>query len=75
MKFWLDEYAMLDSPLHRWEPRYKLIALLTLIFAFAFVTNLWLIPAMVLVTGVIFAMSRLPLAFSFHGCAIQGPSS
>ncbi|MEM8532801.1 MAG: cobalt ECF transporter T component CbiQ [Chloroflexota bacterium] len=63
MKFWLDEYATLDSPLHRWEPRYKLIALLTLIFAFAFVTNLWLIPAMVLITGVIFTMSRLPFGF------------
>jgi len=59
----LDAYAYLKSPIHRWEPRCKLIALLALIFAFAFVQQLILLPAMVLVTLSYYAISRLPGAF------------
>lgn len=63
MKFALDEYAYIDSLVHRWEPRYKLIGLIALIFAFASVKDWHLIPAMLLVTGMIYAMSKLPLSF------------
>lgn len=63
MKFGLDDYAHLDSPLHRWEPRCKLIGLMGLIFAFAFVENWQLIPAMLGVTAGIFALSKLPVAY------------
>jgi len=59
----LDAYAYLKSPIHRWEPRCKLIALLAMIFAFAFVQQLILLPAMVLVTLSYYAISRLPGAF------------
>ena len=34
MKLGLDQYANLDSPIHRWEQRSKLVALIALIFAF-----------------------------------------
>ncbi len=63
MRLWLDEYAYLDSPIHRWEPRFKLIALLALIFAFSFVRGLWLVPVMVLITIVLYGLSRLPVGF------------
>jgi cobalt/nickel transport system permease protein len=63
MKLGLDPYAHLDSPLHRWDPRYKLAGLFVLIFAFAYVQDLRLLPAIVVITVVIYAASRLPLSF------------
>ena len=63
MKLAFDEYAHLDSPLHRWDPRYKLIGLMVLIFAFAFVRDLRMLPAMVVVACAIFITSRLPASF------------
>lgn len=59
----LDAYAYLKSPIHRWEVRCKLVALLALIFAFAFVQQLILLPAMVVVTLIYYGISRLPVAF------------
>ena len=63
MKLALDRYAYLDSPIHRWQQRSKLVALLALIFAFTFVEKLILLPAMIVVTLVLYALSRLPLSF------------
>lgn len=59
----VDQYAYLDSPIHRWNPRYKLIGMMALIFAFAFVRDLRLIPPMLLVAVSLFGLSRLPLDF------------
>ncbi len=63
MKLTLDEYAHLQSPIHRWEQSSKLVALLTLIFAFAFVQKVNLLPIMILVTLILFFLSRLPWSF------------
>ena len=63
MKLVLDRYAYLDSPVHRWQQGYKLIGLLSLIFAFAFVQNIWLLPIMVLATCILFSLSKIPLTF------------
>ncbi len=63
MKLALDRYAYLDSPLHRWKQGYKLAGLLSLIFAFAFVQNIWLLPVMVTITGILFIVSHIPLSF------------
>ena len=63
MKLGLDEYINLDSPFHRWEARYKLIGLITLIFAFSFVRDLRMLLAMVGVTIVIYVISKLPASF------------
>ena len=63
MKLILDRYAYLDSPVHRWQQSYKLIGLLSLIFAFAFVQNIWLLPIMVIVTTVLFSLSKIPFSF------------
>ena len=63
MKFILDQHAHLNSPIHRWDPRFKLIGFLLLIFAFSFVNDLYLLPAMALATLCIFAVSRIPVTF------------
>ncbi|HEY9771160.1 MAG TPA: cobalt ECF transporter T component CbiQ [Coleofasciculaceae cyanobacterium] len=63
MKLILDQYAYLDSPLHRWQQNYKLIGLLSLIFAFAFMQNIWLLPIMVIITSILFSLSKIPIAF------------
>ena len=75
MRLALDKYAYLVSPIHRWEQRSKLVALLALIFAFAFVQQLVLLPAMIAVTIILYKLSRLPLAFllnrlRYPGCFI-----
>ena len=63
MKLILDRYAALDSPVHRWQQGYKLVGLLSLIFAFAFIQNIWLLPIMVLITCILFSLSRIPYSF------------
>lgn len=63
MKLALDRYSDLDSPIHRWEQSSKLLALLVLIFAFAMVKKLILLPAMLIVTGILYTLSKLPFSF------------
>ena len=63
MRLGLDEHAQADSPLHRWEPRCKLVGLMSLIFAFSYVQDLHLLPLMLAVTAALFAFSGLPLSF------------
>ena len=72
MKLGIDEYAYLDTPLHRWEPRYKLIALMVLIFTFSFVRDLRLLPAMLAVSGVLYIISRLPFSFLLGRLRLPG---
>ena len=59
----IDEYSDLGSPLHRWDPRCKLIGFMVLIFAFSFVQNLRMLLAMVVVTVTIYIISKLPVSF------------
>lgn len=63
MKFDLDEYAYLNSPIHHWDPKCKLIGLMVIIFAFAFVEDWHLVPLMLSVTAIIYCLSKLPLRF------------
>ena len=72
MNLRLDDYAHLDSPLHRWDQRYKFIGLMALIFAFAFVSELWVLPVMVVVVATIYIASKLP--FSFMLTRLRYPS-
>ncbi len=59
----LDKYAHLQSPIHHWDARFKLVALMALIFAFSFVQDLRLLPILLVITTVIFLLSRLPFEF------------
>lgn len=63
MKLLLDQYAYLDSYLHRWQPQPKFIALMSLIFAFAFIQNLAFLPLIIVITLVLYLSSNLPFSF------------
>ncbi|MEA3408239.1 MAG: cobalt ECF transporter T component CbiQ [Chloroflexota bacterium] len=63
MELALDAYADLDSPLHRWEPRMRLVGLVGLIFAFAFVQHLWLLPVMAASALTLYGAAQFPLSF------------
>lgn len=63
MRLGFDEYIHLNSPLHRWDPRFKLIGLFSLMFAFAFVREPRLLLAMITTTAVTFIVSRLPFTY------------
>jgi cobalt/nickel transport system permease protein len=63
MKLVLDKYAYLNSPIHLWKQKPKLVALLSLIFAFAWVQKLILLPAMILITATLYYLSCLPVCF------------
>lgn len=72
MHLHIDQYAHLNSPIHRWNPRFKFLSLLALMLAFSFVQDLRLVPVMLLVTVLIFAISRLPLTFLLHRMRYPG---
>lgn len=59
----LEAYVHLDSPIHRWLPRLKLVSLLGLMFAFATVRQLSLLGPMLGVTAVLYGLSQLPISF------------
>jgi cobalt/nickel transport system permease protein len=63
MQHGLDQHAKLDSPIHRWDCRYKLVGLLALIFAFASLEDWRLILIMLAIATCCYAISRLPLAY------------
>jgi len=59
----IDEYSNLSSLIHGWELRCKLIGFIILIFAFSFVRDLVMLLAMIVLTTVIYIISRLPASF------------
>lgn len=68
----IDAYAHLDSPLHRWENRYKIAGLFILAFAFSYVKDMRLLPFMLLVTAGLYAASKLPIPFLFTRLKVPG---
>ncbi len=63
MRLTIDRYAYLHSPIHYWQQKYKLIGLISLIFAFSFVQKLILLPVILVITTAIFCLSNLPISF------------
>ncbi|MGD1854309.1 MAG: cobalt ECF transporter T component CbiQ [Leptolyngbyaceae cyanobacterium] len=63
MRLTLDTYAGLQSPLHRWWPRSKLVGLGVLMLGFASVQQIQLVPICLLVTAVLYGLSGLPWSF------------
>lgn len=68
----LETYAYGHSPLHRWEPRCKLVGLLALIIAFASVRSPWLLPIMLVVALAIYWLAQLPLPFLLARLRLPG---
>lgn len=60
MNTFSEEFSSMDTPIHRWEPRTKIIGLMILIFSFSFVDRLELMPALVIISAFLFLLSRLP---------------
>lgn len=59
----IDRYAGIPSPIHRWDPRFRLVSIFTLIFSVILLYNIQLV-----VIGMIFAIiltyiSKIPLSF------------
>lgn len=63
MNHGIDAHAGLTSPIHRWDPRLKLLGLAMLAFAFAFIEDLALVPVMLATSVALVAIARLPVAF------------
>lgn len=59
----IDRYADLDSPVHRWDPRLKLLGLGSLILACALTTDPRLVPALLAIAAGLVVLARLPLGF------------
>ncbi|MFC1950960.1 cobalt ECF transporter T component CbiQ [Chloroflexota bacterium] len=61
--FGIDEHGDLKSPIHRIDPRFKLIGFLAVIFAYAYVRDLRMLAAMAAFTIATYAVSKLPFSF------------
>ncbi|NJL85204.1 MAG: cobalt ECF transporter T component CbiQ [Leptolyngbyaceae cyanobacterium SM1_1_3] len=72
MKLGIDDYAQLESPIHQWLPKYKLIGLTALILAFSFVQKLALLPLMAVTTAMFYQTARLPFKFWRQRLQIPG---
>lgn len=60
------------SLLGRWEARLKVPALLLLVFSFAFVQDLYLLPVLVIFAGIIYSFSGLPLRHLMNRVRLPG---
>ena len=58
-----ETYVAVESSLHSWTPRLKLLSLSLLMFAFAAVKHLSLVLPMLCMTAIFYSASRLPLAY------------
>lgn len=58
-----EVYIHRGSVIHHWAPRLKLVSLGILMFTFATVQQLALVPWMLGLVALLYALSRLPLAF------------
>jgi cobalt/nickel transport system permease protein len=72
MNWDLETYEQFNSPLHRWDVRYKIIGLFALMFAFASVQDLRLIPAILSISVLFYFLSQLPLKFLLHRLTYPG---
>jgi len=59
----IDRYAGLSSPLHRWEPRAKLVAILCLIFSVVLIPNLKMAFVGLAIALLLVFISRIPFGF------------
>lgn len=68
----IDAYAQMQSPIHQWDTRWKIVGLLGLIVSFAVVQDWRFLPLLLLVTGIIFAASGIPWHALRHRLKVPG---
>lgn len=59
----IDEYHHLKSPIHYWDPRAKIISILTLIFSIVLLYNLKLALLGLVLSIILLLISKIPLKF------------
>ncbi|MBE9140108.1 cobalt ECF transporter T component CbiQ [Nodosilinea sp. LEGE 07088] len=67
-----DTYVYRESMLHQWSPRLKLVSLAVLMFAFATVRQLALVPWMLGIAALLYGLSGLPLTFLWQRLSYPG---
>ena len=72
---YLDKYSYLDSPVHRLEPRVKLVGILALIICAVLIPpkSNWPFAAYLVILAGLLVASRLPLLFVLKRAALVGP--
>ncbi len=65
----IDRYASVASPIQRWDPRVKTVALGLLIIAIALLKSLPMAAAALVLAAIILGISALPMHFVSHGLA------
>jgi cobalt/nickel transport system permease protein len=65
----IDRYANIASPIQRWDPRVKTVALGLLIVSIALLKSLPMAVAALVLAAVILGISALPMHFISHGLA------
>jgi len=61
----IDKYASLKSPIHKFDPRAKILTFSSLIFLFVFVDDILLATINLIFAFTLLLISRLPLGFVF----------
>ena len=59
----IDMYAGLSSPIHRWDPRLRIMSILALIFSVVLLYNLTLVTIGMIFAIILVYLSKLPFSF------------
>ncbi|MCK4652018.1 MAG: cobalt ECF transporter T component CbiQ, partial [Methanosarcinales archaeon] len=59
----IDRYAGISSPIHRWDPRFRVVSILALIFSVIFLYNLELVTIGMIFAIILVYISKIPFSF------------
>ena len=59
----IDRYASLSSPIHRWDPRFRLASIFALIFSVVLLYNLQLVIIGMIFAIILTCISKIPFSF------------
>ncbi len=59
----IDRYAGIPSPIHRWDPRLRLVSIFTLIFSVILLYNLQLVVIGMIFSIILTCISKIPFSF------------
>jgi len=59
----IDRYAGISSPIHRWDPRFRLVSIFALIFSVILLYNLQLVVIGMIFAIILTCISKIPLSF------------
>ncbi|NOX89325.1 MAG: cobalt ECF transporter T component CbiQ [Calditrichaeota bacterium] len=58
-----DKYAHINSPVHHWDTRFKIVSLVGLIVGFSFIHKMALLPFILIISFLLIYLSRLPVRY------------